>query len=312
MDFSCDTVKCLECGNKFPYSNGYFVSHLKKEHNISLREYVIKYEYNNDESLVPKCQCGYCDRPSPFYRGKFLEGQKLRAHQNSGWLKEQYIKKYGIPKCQTCGNDIASFNRGKPRKYCDICLKNKRINQNNSEIFNTSEKTRKTMMKKYGVVNSSQFPKNRKMLSKRMKSNNPMKDPVIAKKSSTTFCENVVNGKTNLYKQKKYKDMHLNYQSSFEYDFLKLCESYNILDRISSGNRYPYIKEDKDFGHNILTDFCLDDKFEIEIKSSYILKIQGGMKKLFAKKRAVESRGKGYIFILDKDYSEFIEIMKNI
>ena len=98
MDFSCDPVKCLECGKEFPYSNGYFVSHLLKEHNLSLRQYVIKWEYDNDETKIPKCQCGYCDEPVPFYRGKFLIGQKLRAHQNHDWLKEQYIKKYGMAK----------------------------------------------------------------------------------------------------------------------------------------------------------------------------------------------------------------------
>ena len=51
----------------------------------------------------------------------------------------------------------------------------------------------------------------------------------------------------------------------------------------------------------------VDLDFEIEIKSSYILKRQGGLKKLFAKKRAVEITGKKYIFILDKDYREFEE-----
>lgn len=96
MDFSCDPVKCLECGKEFPYSNGYFVSHLSKEHNLTLRQYVVKWEYNNDEDKVPKCQCGYCDEPVPFYRGQFLIGQKLRAHQNHNWLKEQYIKKHGF------------------------------------------------------------------------------------------------------------------------------------------------------------------------------------------------------------------------
>ena len=52
----------------------------------------------------------------------------------------------------------------------------------------------------------------------------------------------------------------------------------------------------------------LDGMLEIEIKSSYILKIQGGIQKIFAKQRAIEHKGRQFIFILDKDYSEFLNV----
>lgn len=309
MDFSHDPVKCLECGKKFPYSNGYFVSHLKKAHNMSLRDYVVKYEYDNDENKVPKCQCGYCNDPVPFYRGKFSEGQKLRIHQNHQWLKEQYIKKYGIPKCESCGGDNDNFYRGYPRKNCHQCVSDKKINQKNKSVFNTHQKTEKTIKEKYGVSNPMHLAKNRDEARERMIKNNPMKNPTIAYKAADTFCSRINSGEINFYKNKKYKGTNLNYQSSYELDFLELCEKEEILEFISNGKWHKFIEQDKIYGENLVTDFCFGDDYEIEIKSSYILKRQGGIKKLFAKKRAVESEGKKFIFILDKDYSEFLELI---
>lgn len=291
MDFSCDPIKCLECGNFFPYSNGYFVSHLMKEHNMSLRDYVVKYEYNNDKNLVPKCQCGYCEEPVPFHRGKFLVGQKLRIHQNHQWLKEQYIKNNGITKCESCGNPNDNFWRGYPRKNCNKCVSLGKINQTDKLIFNTSEKTRETLLKKYGVVNPGQFEKNKINASERMHDYNS-------------------NWKKN-HRIKKYKNTEIYYQSSFEYDFLELCEKNTILSRISNGSSFNFINDDMQYGHRYMSDFCFDNKYEIEIKSSYIFKKQGGIKVLMAKKNAVESADKKYIFILDKDYSEFLDIIKN-
>ena len=282
MDFSCDPIKCLECGKELPYSNGYFVSHLQKDHNLSIQQYVIKWEYNNDENLIPKCQCGYCKDPVPFWRGKFLEGQRLRAHQNHEWLKNQYLKKYGIPICESCSKEHDNFYRGKPRKNCQTCITDGKINQKNKFKFKGYEKTSNTLFERYGVINTSQFPINREKASKWMSDYNS-------------------NWKKN-HTIKKYKDTELYYQSSFEYDFLIWCEGKGIIDRIKNGHSFNYLNEDKKYGIRLMTDFSIENA-EIEIKSSYIMKKQGGIESVFAKKRAVELSGKKYIFILDKDYS---------
>lgn len=310
MDFSCDPVKCLECGIEFPYSNGYFVSHLRRDHNLSLRDYVVKYEYENNENKVPKCQCGYCNEPVPFHRGKFLEGQKLRKHQNYEWLKEQYIKKHGVPKCESCGADNDNFYRGYPRKNCSYCVAEGRINQKDKSVFKTYKKTKKTIKEKYGVSNPMHLLKNRNKSRERMIKNNPMKNSDTAYKAANTFCSRIDSGEISFYKNKKYKETNLNYQSSYELDFLELCDKTGILESISNGKWHKFIEQDKIYGENTITDFCFGDDYEIEIKSSYILKRQGGIKKLFAKKRAVENKGKKFIFILDKDYSEFLDIIK--
>lgn len=287
MDFSCDPVKCLECGKVFSYSNGYFVSHIRKEHNLSLREYVIKWEYNNDERNIPKCQCGYCNEPAPFWRGKFLIGQKLREHQNHEWQQEQYIAYHGIPICESCKKENDNFYRGIPRKNCKKCVKEGKINHGDKSPFNTSPKTIKTMKKLYGVENPGQFEVNRENASKRMSKYNSE-----WKKNHTI---------------RKYKNTELYYQSSFEYDFLRIFEERGLIEKLNNGHSYNYLEEDRRFGLRLMTDFSLGD-YEIEIKSSYIMKKQGGIESVFAKKKAVESRGKKYLFILDKDYSNFYSI----
>ena len=288
MDFSCNLIKCLECGKELPYSNGYFVSHLQKDHNMSLRQYVVKWEYDNDENKVPKCQCGYCNESVPFWRGKFLVGQKLFEHQNHEWKKQQYIKKYGIPKCQ-CGKEIEKFNRGIPRKFCNDCLSKNNHHKINDGVWKKGVKYGVEEMKKiYGVENPGQLESNRENASKRMTRYNSE-----WKKNHTI---------------RKYKKTELYYQSSFEYDFLELCEKWGILNRIGNGHSYNYLNEDRGFGIRLMTDFSIDN-YEIEIKSSYIMKKQGGIESVFAKKAAVEFAGKKYIFILDKDYSNFIRIL---
>jgi len=107
----------------------------------------------------------------------------------------------------------------------------------------------------------------------------------------------------NSFKLNKFKLSNLYFQSTYEYDFLELCEKINILDKVNNGNRYSYSD------HFYFTDFSIDN-YEIEIKSSWIMKKQGGIEKVFEKKEAVEKTGKKYLFILDKDYSEFLKIYK--
>lgn len=87
------------------------------------------------------------------------------------------------------------------------------------------------------------------------------------------------------------------------------CEQLDIFHKVKNGNSYNYLAEDEDVGIRLLTDFSIDD-YEIEIKSTYIMKKQGGIVVLNAKRRAVEKTGKKYILILDKDYSEFAKLNK--
>lgn len=261
--------KCRICNFEFDYKSGKFTNHLLEKHELSLKDYIVKYELSGK---TPKCQCGYCEEDSTFFRGKFLN--RIGKHQKYDWLKEQYIIKNGLPKCKVCGNDV-KWNRGLPNEYCSPKCFPSRWNQ---------EKVKETVIKKYDVSNVSFLLDVRKKISNKMKVKlyNPRKYFLI----------------------KKYKNSTLTYQSLYEYHFLEYCEKNNILDRVKNGNVYDFLPDQCDYGFRTLTDFCIDN-VEIEIKSTYILEKQGGYDIINIKRNAVERAGKQYLLILDKNYKEF-------
>lgn len=268
--------KCEICGNSFSYETGWFSKHIETEHNLFLRDYIIKYELSG---VTPKCQCGYCDEDAPFFRGRFLE--RIGKHQKYDWLKEQYILKNGKPKCIKCGNDV-KFHRGIPNKYCSFKCQPSNWNQ---------EKIKSTIKDKYGVENVSYLN------DVRLKISDKMKYKIFDYKKH--------------FEVKQYKETDLFYQSSYEYHFLEYCEKLEILDRIKNGNIYNFLLEDLDYGFRTITDFSMDD-VEIEIKSTYILEKQGGYDVIDIKRKAVESKGKKFLLILDKKYGEFDKFCSNI
>jgi len=311
--------KCELCNKEFNYTSGHFTLHLKSEHNLSLKDYIIKFEYNN---LSPKCKCGYCNEDAPFIRGIFLNF--IVGHNTYKWRNEQYITNNGQPTCKTCGTEIG-FNRDTPLKYCSrTCMPNR---------WNL-EKCKKSLKHNHGVNNPMELESVRTKVGIKNKKNSKTSlkkriqtvkerygvESVMHLESSKKTLRNTMFKKygveyalqnkdihlkqqQNSFKLKKFKLTELYYQSTYELDFLKLCENHNIIDNVKNGNRYSYDN------HFYFTDFSIDD-YEIEIKSTWILKKQGGIKVLNKKRKAVESANKQYIFILDKDYSEFLEILK--
>lgn len=334
--------KCEICGLTFPYSTGKFTIHLK-EHNIDLKDYIIKYELNG---IVPKCQCGYCNEDAPFFRGKFLD--RIGKHQKYKWLKEQYIKKYGIPKCITCDNEITKWNRGVPNKYCSQkCLPNnwnqEKINETIKEKYGvenvvflyevkqkiSEEKKKLYLLNKEEIVNKLKdtclirygeesysktdnfLTKSKKTYLKNIGVDHPSKTLEFRDNASKRMIENnSIFNFDNKYKIKKYKNIDLYYQSLYEYDFLEFCEKNKILDKIKNGNIYNFLLEEQNYGFRTITDFSMDD-IEIEIKSSYVLEKQGGYKVINIKRQAVERNNKTYLLILDKNYNEFKKIIDN-
>lgn len=331
--------KCDICGFSFHEQSGKFTKHLEKEHNISLREYIIKYELSG---VTPKCKCGYCEEDAPFFRGKFLD--RIGKHQKYEWLKDQYIKKSGVPKCINCGKDV-KWNRGVPNKYCSPkCFPNQWnqekvketvkykynvdnvsfLNDVKDKISNSNKKNYKnnkkeivkkfidTCLDKYDshpMLNDELIKKYKNTMIKNYGVDHPSKTLKFRDNSSKRMIEN--NSKYNFkeyYKVKKYKDTELYYQSSYEYHFLEYCEKHDILDKVKNGNVYDFLPEERDYGFRTITDFSIGD-IEIEIKSKYILEKQGGYFMLNIKQKAVERLNKKYLLIIDKDYSELENIL---
>lgn len=158
--------KCKICDNCFSQKSGHFTVHLRDEHNLSLEEYVVLTEFNQ---IHPKCKCGFCDDNSNFNQRNRKFCNINFEHKNHEWLKEQWIKKFGTPKCH-CGNDV-NWSRGKPNKYCCFkCLPN---NWN-------QEKVRNTVQERYGVDNVS---KNDKVKEKIKKTHTNSNDTYVIFKS---------------------------------------------------------------------------------------------------------------------------------
>ena len=88
--------KCAICEKTFNYTCGAFTQHLSDDHQISLKEYVVKYDLNG---VTPKCQCGYCEEDAPFVRGHFL--QFIGEHKTYKWANDHYVEKFGEPTCKT-------------------------------------------------------------------------------------------------------------------------------------------------------------------------------------------------------------------
>lgn len=338
-----DAKVCLLCGEIHDFQSGFFSRHLKKVHDITLEEYIIATIY---DGISPRCGCGLCEEKPIFRRGKFTEFAK--GHENYEYRKQKYIEKYGQPICSTCGKPIEKWGRGMPNKYCskkcfpgawnqetikktikerygvDNVFQIPKIIEtihsklNYSEMSKKAAQTRKargdlfindsyreTCRRNNGVDHPFKIESFRKETSERMILHNPMKNLETVDKKSKTFCERVQSGQIKLFKTLQYKDTNLYYQSSFEKDFLELCESLSILHEMTNGHVFEYV----DIPGRCITDFSINDT-EIEIKSSYILEKQGGYEIIERKQNAVQSIGKNYLLILDKNYEEFLEKWK--
>lgn len=328
------TKICELCKKGFDYQCGEFSNHLKSEHEITREQYIILTEYGE---IKPKCQCGYCEDDSKFIKRKNEFHVINPEHKKFDWLEEQYVFKFGIPACETCGESV-NFNRGIPRRYCSIKCRPGTWNQ---------KKVRQTVKKKYRVDNVMDVKrvknKHKKSIVKVWRDN---KESIISKSKKTKFerhgNENFVNvkkmketclknygvdsfSKTDEFREiasktaiktnedskflpiEKYEDTDLYYQGSYEKKFLDYCRSKKVLNKLENSKTFKYLKEDRFAGIRHIPDFKFGDDYIVEIKSTYIMNLQGGKKIIEAKKRAVESTGMKYLLIIDNNFRKFNE-----
>lgn len=330
------TKVCKLCNKEFNYQCGEFSNHLKSEHKITREQYVVLIECGG---VKPKCQCGYCEDDAKFIKRKNEFHVINSEHKKFDWLEEQYVFKFGIPVCETCGSEV-NFNRGIPRRYCSIKCRPGTWNQ---------EKVRQTVKDKYNVSNvmdiSEVRNKNSKSIKKAWSKN---KESIVGKTKKTKKerygNENYVNikkiketclkkygvdsfSKTDEFREmasktviktnkenkflpiEKYEDTNLYYQGSYEKKFLDYCKSKGVINQMRNSKSFKYLKEDRFAGIRHIPDFKFGDDCIIEIKSTYIMNLQGGEKVIEAKKRAVESVEMKYFLILDNNFSNFNKLL---
>ena len=140
-------VICEICKIEFKNNlGGDLTKHLKDEHNMSMGDYVILFQYNG---VKPKCACGVCNELPNFRRGKF--SKYALGHKNHDWLEKKHLEKFEKPKCHYCNKDVL-FYRGTPRKFCS---KECSIKFNGNNWNQTKIKT--TVNEKYNVDNVFQI-----------------------------------------------------------------------------------------------------------------------------------------------------------
>lgn len=157
--------KCQICQLEFENnSGGQLTVHIKKLHDMSLEDYVVKFQYSDIE---PKCLCGLCEERPNFRRGKF--SSYALGHDKFDKRKELYVKKFGKPICKECGKESGFYDRGLPKIYCSPrCLgKNTGFS-----LVETQEKIKEIVFKTYGVDNVSKLDDVKRKISTFHKSRN--------------------------------------------------------------------------------------------------------------------------------------------
>ena len=199
--------------------------------------------------------------------------------------KNTIIKKYGVDsytktkefqeKCKkTClkkyGVDNYTKTEEFQERYKNTCLEKYGVdNYTKTEEF--QERYEDTCLKKYGVIHPL------------------LNDDILHKYHQ------------NLFKKEIYKD--INYQGSYELDFLvKFNEDF----KIERGKMFKYEYNGKI--KRYFPDFYLPKyNLIVEIKSNYIYNLAKDINEL--KKKSVLKKGFNFIFIIDKNYTDFNKLL---
>lgn len=193
-------------------------------------------------------------------------------------------KKYSFYTCSKCAVIKAQMTNVEKYNDKDYCNK---------------EKIKKTNLKKYGCVNPFQNDK----IKDKIKKDNLSKYGVENPMQISDFFEKQ---QKNCFLLKKHDKTDLNYRGTYEKDFLDFCFDNNI--KIKKGKRFEYVIDDKK--HYYFSDFYHEStNFIIEIKSDWTY--NNNLEINLIKEKATINNGYNYLFIIDKDYSEFINIIKN-
>lgn len=257
-------------------------------------------------------------------------------YNNIEKAKKTNMKKYGV-ECSLLSNDVIDkIKRTNKDKYGNSDFRKSEYVKN---------KKRSTFLMKYGVESYMKSPefreKSKKTNIEKYGFDSPNKSPIIKEKKIKSmilkygYISNSITEEskkklreTNLSKygveypmqlleffekqQKsskkiiKYND-DIYYQGRYEKDFLDYTKTIGIIEKIKRGPIIKYKMEE--FEKVYFPDFYYDDlNLIIEIKSSYYFKKYYD-KNISKMNRCIEL-GYNFIFIINKDYSEFNKILK--
>ena len=248
-------------------------SNIKKEM-TNLIKYGVKYHSMNTDVFKEKVKKTSNERYGKDYYTQTKDWSKS--------FKETNLIKYGETTPLKSKTIIEKIKNTKKTKY-------------GYSGFNNVEKRKITNMLKYGFDNPS---KSELIKEKTKQTNNDKYGVDWPNQNIEVFNEN----QTKRFKTKNHKNLF--YKSSYELDFIILCEQNNIL--IENG---PTIKYSM-FGKNKIyfPDFYIPKlNLIVEIKSSYTYNLEKEINLI--KKTYSELNNYKFIFIIDKDYSNFLSLI---
>jgi hypothetical protein len=189
--------------------------------------------------------------------------------------KEKMIKKFGvdnISKVDYIRSEKSELMATNTNEYNKIILN--KYGTNVSKLDWIKNKKKETTFRNYGVENPSQ--------------------------SSEIFEKAQKNGK-----KIKLHDIGIYYRGTYEKHFLDFCLMSNI--KVERGITINYLWNNKNKVYH--SDFYVSTKnLIVEVKSTYYY--EKYLEVNLAKKQETLKIGYNHIFIIDKDYTQFLEVMK--
>lgn len=265
-------VKCDICGN---------------EKYLKYRTYLKSLKNHNIYACSTKCS-------SIKNKKTKLEKYGSENYYNIEKYKNTCIKKYGVEFGLQSDKIKEKTKRTKLEKYGDENYNNidknrkTKLEKHGDENYNNRIKFKETNIKLYGVEYYPNVEKYKKTFYEKYGCENPQQDLNIFTKTQKSSCL-----------LKRYKNLY--YRGTYEFDFLE-----NFYDKlqIENGKSIKYEYENKQKTYH--PDFYLPDyNLIIEIKSDYTY--NKDLNKNLEKQKACLQQGYNFIFIINKNYNDFIE-----
>ena len=160
------------------------------------------------------------------------------------------------------------------------------------------QKRKDTNIKNYGVDN----PMKSNEIYQRFRDTNIKKYGVEYPAQDSTIFNKT---QKSQFKVKEYNG--IKYQGTYELDFLEFCDNNNILSKISKIKSIKYEFNNKEKYYH--PDFFIEElNLIIEIKSYYYYNLY--LEKNLCKQESCIRKGYNFIFIINKDYTNFLDKIK--
>jgi arsenate reductase-like glutaredoxin family protein len=314
--------------------------HIFNKNNIGTTVEVHVADLNHKSTVGVECECDVCGKIKKieyrYYIKNITPHNIYTCSPKCSKIKREKtnLEKYGV-KYHSMLKDVfkekvikTSLERYGENFYMQTDEYKKRVKNTNIKKYGETtpllnsvvrDKIDKTNLGRYGTKHPTQNQIIRKKIEKtnleRYGNCNPAKSDEIKCKTKKTNIEkygfewpnqniDVYNKiKTSMFKTKKYKNLY--YKSSYELDFINFCEKNKI--EISNAPTIKYIVNERDKVY--FPDFYIPKyNLIVEVKSAYTYDKELDLN-LTKKEWSIRS-GYDFIFIIDKNYDELIDIDK--